>query len=232
MSYINKFGTILNRLIDEATRSDLKSQLSAAIVKGNKFLSRPCANIDRNILRGYTCGSLHAEAHAILDLYGKDLMYSSKNNKFFCANDKKKKCDLIVIRINKEKKLCNSRPCYNCLNMMKAVNIKRVYYSDNSENIICESVKDMISINSSSATRSIDNILSESNKTVNEYFNDLLKRLFPNKVKRNNFEYFINFDLKNIFPNYSYEIEYNKGINVIKIYDINKNIVKESILIN
>ena len=60
---INK---IIPRLIEQASKSDNKYQLAAALIKGQKFISRPCSNIHRNICRGYTCGSLHAEASAIL----------------------------------------------------------------------------------------------------------------------------------------------------------------------
>jgi hypothetical protein len=99
------------------------------------------------------------------------------------AKDKKIKCDLIVIRINKDEKLMNSRPCYNCLSMMKAVGVKRVYYSDNNENIICENVKDMLSINSSSVTRIIDKIKLDLKVTDVEYFENLLKTLVPSQIK-------------------------------------------------
>ena len=81
-----------------------------------------------------------------------------------------KKNDLIVIRINKQGDLVSSRPCYNCLEMMKAVNIKKVYYSDNDGNIICENVKDMISINASSVTKMIDCIKMDSKLSNNDFF--------------------------------------------------------------
>ena len=132
----NKFISIFPRLIQEALQSQIRCQLAAALIKGQKLISKPCSNINRNICRGHACGSLHAEAHAILDYFGKSLTYSSnKGGSFSVAKDKKIKCDLIVIRINKDEKLMNSRPCYNCLSMMKAVGVKRVYYSDNNENM-------------------------------------------------------------------------------------------------
>ena len=84
---INK---IIPRLIEQASKSDNKYQLAAALIKGQKFISRPCSNIHRNICRGYTCGSLHAEASAILDYFGKDLQYSTKNGGSFFVNEDKK----------------------------------------------------------------------------------------------------------------------------------------------
>ncbi len=72
---------------------------------------------------------------------------------------KLKKYDVFVVRINKpskpstnqtsDTKLVNARPCAHCLDMMKSVGIRRVYYSDDYGDIICENVKDMISIHTS-----------------------------------------------------------------------------------
>ncbi len=76
MQQSNKFNTMLPRLLEEASKSTINSQLAAAIIKGQKMITRPCANTSRNTCRGHNCGSLHAEAHAILDYYGKDLSYS------------------------------------------------------------------------------------------------------------------------------------------------------------
>ena len=68
---------------------------------------------------------------------------------------KDKKFNMIVIRINNKGELKNARPCHNCLIMMKNIKINKVYYSvDN--NIICEKVKNMISIQSSSVRINLD----------------------------------------------------------------------------
>jgi len=198
----NKFISIFPRLIQEALQSQIRCQLAAALIKGQKLISKPCSNINRNICRGHACGSLHAEAHAILDYFGKSLTYSSnKGGSFSVAKDKKIKCDLIVIRINKDGKLMNSRPCYNCLSMMKAVGVKRVYYSDNNENIICENVKDMLSINSSSVTRIID------------------------------FNYFIKYDFNNVLPHHSYSVENEDGKTMVVFYNRHKHRIIKTILL-
>ena len=224
----NKFVGIIPRLIQQASKSNNKYQLAAALIKGQKFVSRPCGNTHRNMCRGYACGSLHAEAHAILDYFGKDLQYSSKNGgAFFVTPEKKVKCDLIVIRINRDEKICTSRPCYNCVSMMKAVGIRRVYYTDNNENVICETVKDMISINASSVTKMIDCIKMDSKLSNNEFFENLLKNLFPNKIKKINFNYFIQYDLSHVLPNHSYIIKND----IVIIYDLlNKEIVKSEFI--
>lgn len=224
----NKFIEILPRLIQEASKCNSKYQLAAALIKGQKFLSKPCGNSVRNVCRGHACGSLHAEAHAILEYFGKDLMYSAKNGGgFFVAKNKKIKCDLVVIRINREDKICKSRPCYNCLAMMKSVGIRKVYYSDNNQNIICENVKDMISINASSVTKMIDCLKMDLNLSHTDFFENLLKTLFPNKIKKINFEYFIEHDLSNVLPNHSYTMTKD----LVIIYDtFNKELVKSALI--
>jgi deoxycytidylate deaminase len=228
----NKFISIFPRLIQEALQSQIRCQLAAALIKGQKLISKPCSNINRNICRGHACGSLHAEAHAILDYFGKSLTYSSnKGGTFSVAKDKKIKCDLIVIRINKDEKLMNSRPCYNCLSMMKAVGVKRVYYSDNNENIICENVKDMLSINSSSVTRIIDKIKLDLKLTDIEYFENLLKTLLPSQIKMENFNYFIKYDFNNVLPQHSYSFENEDGKTIVVFYNRHKHQILKTILV-
>lgn len=75
---MNKFNSILSSLVEEASRSTINSQLAAALLKGQKMITRPYSNTCRNVCRGQTCGSLHAEARVILDYFGKDLSYSPK----------------------------------------------------------------------------------------------------------------------------------------------------------
>ncbi len=73
--------------------------------------------------------STHAEMSAILSL---------KNKK---ANS------ILVIRINKEGKLCDSKPCQYCFNFILNSGIQKIYYSNEQGKIICIKTKD-IDINS------------------------------------------------------------------------------------
>ena len=144
-----------------------------------------------------------------------------------------KKHDLIVIRVNTDGELCISRPCYNCLSMMKAVNIRRVYYVDSNRNIVYENVKDMISIHASSVTRLIHTIKAgiEYKGSENVFFSQLLKKLFPPEVKRSNFETFVHHDLKNVLPDHSYVIQTERDTNIVVILDgDNKPILKSKLI--
>jgi len=144
-----------------------------------------------------------------------------------------KKLDLIVLRITKDRSLANARPCFNCLNMMKDIGIKKVYYSTGiNEEIICEQVKNMVSIQSSSVTRLLDtNSIKEEEKyrlmkDKEYYYLSLFKNLFPRKIKYQNLMYFIDYNFKNIFPNYNINIVTNK----VYFYNDKNNIIMESII--
>jgi hypothetical protein len=60
---------------------------------------------------------------------------------------------IIVIRINNKGELCNSRPCIECLDILKMIGIKSIYYSNDNGNIIEEKVKFMKSIHLSTMAR-------------------------------------------------------------------------------
>jgi hypothetical protein len=66
---------ILNRLKENAIKSEISHQLSACIIKGNKIISNICCNTTRSTYRGATLGSCHAEAHTILSYFGKSLTF-------------------------------------------------------------------------------------------------------------------------------------------------------------
>jgi hypothetical protein len=72
---MNKLNILYNHLKPFALQSKISHQLSAGIVKGTKIISKICCNTERNVCRGINIGSLHAEAHAIINYFGKDLKY-------------------------------------------------------------------------------------------------------------------------------------------------------------
>jgi len=127
--------------------------------------------------------------------------------------------------------MCISRPCCNCLAMMKAVNIRRVYYVDNTGNVVYENVSDMISIHASSVAYHIYTL--KKPKTVNEtmFFNDLLMKTFPSSVKKINFDTFLKHDLCKL-PKYSYSIKSIDGGSVVVIMnELKKNILVSRLII-
>ena len=141
---------------------------------------------------------------------------------------KVKKYDIFVVRINKcpgEIKLVNSRPCSNCLEMMKAIGIRRVYYTDDSGEIIYENVKDMVSIHLSKVSQrfEITKIKSKTGPLVGqnqidqtEYHNKLIGKI-PNVIKYINFKYFIDYNWKTFSENYRLESKSTSNYTHVKI---------------
>ncbi len=79
---------LINKLYTEATKSNIGQQLAAGIIKGTKMISIPCCNTNRNTYKGMYSGSLHAEAHAMITYYGKNLSFDSKRG--WCLLSRKK----------------------------------------------------------------------------------------------------------------------------------------------
>lgn len=69
---------LINILYQEAQKSIIDQRLAAAITKGSKILSRPCCNTIQNCCRGICFGSLHAEARAIVNYFGRSLSFDKK----------------------------------------------------------------------------------------------------------------------------------------------------------
>lgn len=155
------------------------------------------------------------------------------------SKERKPKYDMCVVRINKAKnkeqnesepKLVNARPCANCLDMMKAVGIRRIYYSDDSGEIICENVKDMISIQTSKVTQrfEISKIKSKpliDQKLINQtkYYDNLIIKKIPDVIKDVNYQLFLEHNFKLIESNYKL-VSVNKSgyirVNIINSSDV------------
>jgi tRNA(Arg) A34 adenosine deaminase TadA len=61
--------------------------------------------------------SIHAEISAI------------KNGLKKISTEELKKCELVIIRVNRLGECLNSKPCHNCENFIKKFNIKKVFHS-------------------------------------------------------------------------------------------------------
>lgn len=109
---------------------------------------------------------------------------------------------------------------------MKAVNIKKIYYIDNNKNFICEKVKNMISIQSSHTTMMIDTKSSDKSN-LDKYYEDLLKKNLPSKIKYNSFCHFYELNLKIYLPNYTCKISDNE----LAIMRSNNDVVIKAIII-
>ncbi len=123
----------------------------------------------------------------------------------------------MVIRIDANGLFKNARPCYRCTLMLKNIGINKVYYSiDN--NIVCEKVCDMISINSSNMWKHTDRIYYNKPNNVIDYYKSIFS-LMPNEIKMNNAECFVRY-IKNEVEGCDYKLTKNK----LEIY-INDNLI-------
>ena len=76
--------------------------------------------------------------------------------------------------------------------MMQDIGVNKVYYSTGgNENMVCELVKNMVSIQVSSALK---NVITQKNKNAN-YFETLFTKLFPKNIKKSNLDYFIKYNI-------------------------------------
>jgi hypothetical protein len=112
---------------------------------------------------------------------------------------------------------------------MKVVGIRKVYYSV-SNNIICENVKDMVSIESSLVTKYVDEInnLNKTSLTPILYYEGLLIKKFPDKIKLYNLNNFIQYNLVNVLP--EYKVKFNN--NYVYIIDVNEQIIIKAEILN
>jgi hypothetical protein len=205
--FSNKLSIVNNYLYNEAMNSNCLHQLAAVLLKGNRMVTQPCCNSHRNLnINNTRLESLHAEVHAMITYY------KNINN----LNRKKlAKLDLIVTRINKSGDTCNARPCYKCLNFMKYLKIHRVYYSVSPDVIVCENVKDMISIQTSSLHK--HTLINKSNITPEQHYKTLLQQIFPSEIKQENLDNFIRHNLSNVLPTYKVIFSGNKKNKIVSI---------------
>ena len=145
-------------------------------------------------------------------------VYYEKNQKYH------NKYNLLVIRVNSQGQLVNARPCHNCTDMLKSCGIKNIYYSTE-DGIICEKVKHMVSINSSPVSRLVERCQYKAPINDIEYYKNLLKKNVPPYIKKKNLNNFLNYNIKNDLPNFTWKIIKNKII----FYDNNNNYILTSI---
>ena len=136
---------------------------------------------------------------------------------------KPKNLNIMVVRISATGILANARPCYQCTLMLKSIGVNKVYYSIEN-NIVCEKVSQMISINSSNMWKVVDRIHYNAPINIIDYYKNIINKM-PQFVKKTNADHFVRYIYKEI-DGCNYEFKKNKLI----IY-INNDILGEIIII-
>lgn len=116
-------------LIKIAEKSCVNQKHSAAIIKNGEVINigynKYCSSFAKK-------STIHAEMDVLMNL-------KKKYKKHLLTN-----IDIVIIRISsKGSILKNSRPCNQCLNILKKFNIRRVYYSNDFGEIVYEKTIDM-----------------------------------------------------------------------------------------
>ncbi len=228
---INSFGNLIDKLIDVAKLSLIGQQLAATLLNGTTPVGEARENDPRSKCRKLLIGSFHAEMHTMKTFFGPQVYYDRKNGwqKSKDLQRKSIKLNLFVIRVDKENRLCNARPCINCLRMMKEIGIRKVYYSIAPDKIVCENVRDMVSVQVSSTYKFMEKIKGNyDNKNPHLFYINVMQNTFPREIKKYNLDCFIQYNLINVLPDASYMIS-NKNT-MITIYNKGMQIVTASIL--
>ena len=145
------FEEYIDLLKKLAVNSDINCKHAAALLYNNNIYS-PSIN---KFIKSFDIKSkntdeiqthyktIHAEISVFLNFPKKKSM---------------KGMDIIVIRINKNLALKNSRPCNHCIDKLKKIGIRKVFYSNEDGKIISEFINDMEKIHISSGTRLLNRI--------------------------------------------------------------------------
>jgi len=124
----------------------------AVVLQGNRIIGSGYNTYTRNYVQGKFYLSIHAELAAMLYsaipfIYERG-SHRKNNHKNFrkkvIKNPRSTEYDLLVIRINPDGQLKNSRPCILCIEDMKRRNIKRVFYTNDQGKIVYENIHEMI----------------------------------------------------------------------------------------
>lgn len=132
---------LTDTLINIAQKSNVNQKHSAALIKNGKIL-----NYGYNKYTSFaTKSTIHAEMDALLTL----IALKKKFKKHHLLN-----MDIIIIRISsKNHILKNSRPCNDCIDNLRKYNIRKVYYSNDFGEIVCEKIDEMKKIHFCSGTK-------------------------------------------------------------------------------
>ncbi len=117
---------ILKKAIESAERSKMYPyRLGCVVFRGKRILAwgfnqiRTSNAIPDRFKKFIE--ALHAEQHAIMRVPNKELLNGAS---------------LLVIRINRNGKLTNARPCKNCMKTINYFKISNVYYSNENGEIV------------------------------------------------------------------------------------------------
>uniref|UniRef100_A0A6C0D868 CMP/dCMP-type deaminase domain-containing protein n=1 Tax=viral metagenome TaxID=1070528 RepID=A0A6C0D868_9ZZZZ len=86
----NLLNKYYSTLLEEAHKAENNYQLAAGVMINNRLIRKPsCNSSNRNCVRRTIGPSIHAEASALVNFYGKDLQFDRSKN-MWCLKHRSK----------------------------------------------------------------------------------------------------------------------------------------------
>jgi tRNA(Arg) A34 adenosine deaminase TadA len=126
-----KYNDMCDTLKKMAQNSDIKFKHAAMLIKNNIVYASGFNQTYTNF------STIHAEISVFTN-------YPKRNGSGL---------DILVIRVNKKMELRNSRPCNSCIVTLGKIGIRKIFYSNDAGEIICEYLTLMEKTHVSSGTR-------------------------------------------------------------------------------
>ena len=166
-------NSMINHLKDLALKSNMKIKLAAGLFYSKKGFIATGFNTTRTYSKNTIKPSEHAECAALREL-----------KKYPNINPKDLK--LVVIRIGLSGSLLQSTPCMNCVNTILTHGIKKVYYINETNDIVCKRINELCSFRKECPYRNITttNLWFEEVNKIHSIFSETAKVL-KNKEKTN-----------------------------------------------
>jgi deoxycytidylate deaminase len=131
----HRFFECINLLKKIASSSDIYYKHAAALIDGDRIYSAGVNQFVKTVqikLKDSNEIQTHFRTiHAEISVFSKIPKKTAKG------------LDILVIRINKNFALKNSRPCNHCIDKLKKIGIRKVFYSNEDGNIVSEFIHDM-----------------------------------------------------------------------------------------
>jgi len=107
----------IDEALNQALNSEMASLHGAVIIHRGKIVGKGCNKYVFNSSNNKNTFSVHAEVCAIENALLKVPLCQVK------------KCDLVIIRVNKSGEIMNSQPCKKCQQYIKSIGLRTTYYS-------------------------------------------------------------------------------------------------------
>lgn len=163
----NKTMKIFNMAAEYSVKSDMTNKHGSVITRGGRVVSYGHNHYKNNISSfgnmksDMTICAMHAEVHALKKLY--DRSFNKRKLSKYC---------LYVVRLSKNGEYMNSKPCSNCIHILKINNISKVYYSMGNNRFRVAKINDIEPTHSSQGSKHLKKL-----KEDLEYANNSVMKL-------------------------------------------------------